>query len=123
MPFQLTPSAERFMRRMLRFSATPTSGFRLRVKPGGCSGLAAEFDIEEPAPDSAELMVVSGVRMLVDFYSQGLLAGGTIDFSESIAQSGFIFHLPGKVQGLCSTSSLPPLVKLVGRGPSSSTGR
>ncbi len=112
MAFELTASAERFMRRMLRFSATPTSAFRLRVKPGGCSELSAEFDIEEPASDSAELLLVSGMRMLVDFHSQGLLAGATVDFSESLAQSGFIFKLPGKQQACCSSSAPPQLVSL-----------
>jgi len=112
MPFELTAAAEQFMRRMLRFSATPTSAFRLRVKPGGCSGLSAEFDIEEPAPDSAELLVISGVRMLVDFRSQGLLAGATIDFSDSLAQSGFIFRLPGQQAASCSVTP-PQLVTLI----------
>ena len=114
MAFEMTPSAGRFIRRMLRFSATPTSAFRLRVKPGGCSGLAADFDIEEPADDSAELIVVDGIRMLVDFHSLGLIAGATVDFSESIAQSGFIFRLPGKEQACCSSTAPPQLVSLGG---------
>jgi iron-sulfur cluster assembly protein len=109
MPFEITPSAERFIRRMLRFSTTAESAFRLRVRPGGCSGLASEFDIEDAAPDSDELIVVSGVRMLVDFHSLGLLSGATVDFSDSIAQSGFVFRLPGKQQACCG-SSAPQLV-------------
>lgn len=96
MPFELTPAAERFMRRMLRFSATPTSAFRLRVRPSGSAGFSSEYDIEEPAPDSAELLVICGVRMLVDFRTQGLLAGATVDFSDTLAHSGFVFRLPGK---------------------------
>lgn len=114
MAFELTPAAERFIRRMLRFSATPNSAFRLKVKPGGCSGLASEFDIEEPAPDSAELVVVNGIRMLLDFHSLGLLAGATVDFSESLAQSGFAFQLPGKQQACCSSNRPQQLVNLVG---------
>lgn len=96
MPFQLTPAAEGFMRRMLRFSATPTSAFRLRVRPRGSSSYTSEYDIEEPAPDSAELLVISGVRMLVDFRSQGLLAGATVDFSDDLLHSGFVVRLPSK---------------------------
>jgi len=122
MPFELTPSAERFIRRMLRFSTNPESAFRLRVRPGGCAGLASEFDIEDAAQDSAELIVVSGVRMLVDFLSLGLLSGATVDFSDSLAQTGFVFRLPGKQQASCG-SNAPQLVTFGGAGRFSSGWR
>ena len=96
MSFALTPNAAQFMQRMLRFSATPTAAFRLRVRPSNSAQLSSEYDIEEPAPDSAELMVIGGVRMLVDFRTQGLLAGATVDLSDNLLRSGFVFLLAGK---------------------------
>ena len=49
----VTPAAEKFMRRMVRFSATPAGGFRLTVAPGGCSGYSSEFSVEA-APHSGD---------------------------------------------------------------------
>ena len=44
MDLNLTPSAEKFIRRMVRFSGgTAASASR---SSGGCSGLSAEFDVE-----------------------------------------------------------------------------
>lgn len=37
MSFTLTPAAERFIRRLMRFDGGPGSGFRLAVSAGGCS--------------------------------------------------------------------------------------
>ncbi|MGZ9409354.1 MAG: iron-sulfur cluster assembly accessory protein, partial [Methylocystis sp.] len=37
MKFTLTPAAQKFIRRMIQFSANPGGGFRLMVSPGGCS--------------------------------------------------------------------------------------
>ena len=47
MELSLTPAAEKFVRRMIRFcGAGEQAGFRLMVSAGGCSGLASEFTVE-----------------------------------------------------------------------------
>jgi iron-sulfur cluster assembly accessory protein len=116
MSFQLSPAALRFIQRMLRFSANPAFAFRLRVRPGGCAGLSTEFDIEEPATDSDELMEIAGVRLLVDFQSQGLLAGSVVDFSDSMASTGFVIKGPGNPQTTCGSVAPPQLIKISGLG-------
>lgn len=52
MDLTITPSAAKFIQRMVRFGgAGEGAGFRLSVSPGGCSGLASEFSVEaEPWP-------------------------------------------------------------------------
>jgi predicted Fe-Mo cluster-binding NifX family protein len=43
----VNPAAEKFMRRMVRFSgAGRRAGFRLTVSAGGCSGYSSEFTVE-----------------------------------------------------------------------------
>ena len=44
MQFSVTTAAEKFVRRMIKFNGG--GGFRLAVTAGGCSGLAAQFDVE-----------------------------------------------------------------------------
>ena len=46
MDITITPAAQKFMRRMVRFGGDGATGFRLLVSPGGCSGLASEFTVE-----------------------------------------------------------------------------
>ena len=62
---QITPAADKFMRRIVRFSGLPEgAGFRLQVSEGGCSGYNAEFSAE-PGPREGEQTleaVLSGYR-------------------------------------------------------------
>lgn len=103
----VTPAAARFVARMLRFSATPTGGFRLSVKPGGCSGLASEFSVEAaPLPGDGELRV-DGLRLFLPAESRLLLDGVTMDFADSPLQSGLRFVDPNQAACGCASSGDP----------------
>lgn len=101
----LTPAAEKFMRRMVRFSEHPAGGFRLTVAPGGCSGYSSEFSVE-PAPreGDAELQV-NGLHLYLPAASRLLLHGATVDFADSPTQSGLVFSHPDQAACGCSTSA------------------
>lgn len=98
------PAAEKFMRRIVRFSEHPAGGFRLRVTPGGCSGYSSEFSVE-PAPleGDAELGV-NGLRLFLPAESRLLLDGATVDFADTPLQSGLTFAHPGAGACGCATS-------------------
>lgn len=115
MNVSITPAADKFIRRMLRFSAGPESGFRLSVAPGGCSGLAAEFDVEAaPRPGDA-VVTLNGLRLFLPAESRLLLDGVTIDFTDSPMSSGFVFHDLKSTGSSCSTAlPAPSLVRLGG---------
>jgi iron-sulfur cluster assembly protein len=101
----VTPAAEKFMRRMVRFSDHPTGGFRLTVAPGGCSGYSADFTVERaPCSGDAEL-VVNGLRMFLPAESRLLLDGVTVDFAETPTQAGLTFHNPNAGACGCSTAA------------------
>ena len=103
----LTPSAEKFIQRMLRFGgAGADAGFRLSVSPGGCSGLAAEFSVEaEPKPGDA-VVVHNGLKLFLPAESRLLLQGVTIDFADTLMSSGFVFHDPKATGcGTCGSSA------------------
>ncbi len=110
MEIVLTPAAERWIRRMLRMSGVATAVFRLRVKPGGCSGLAVEFDVEA-APTAGDTMWQSSAGTIcLDAASEKLLDGATVDFVDSLAQSGFVIKTPEPVAACCSAA--PQLVSI-----------
>lgn len=116
----MTPAAEKFIRRMLRFGGGPESGFRLAVTPGGCSGLAAEFDVEQAPRPGDGVVEVNGMRLFLPAESRLLLEGVTIDFADTPMSSGFVFHDPKSTGASCSTaapSSFVSLGSLTGSNP------
>lgn len=99
----ITPAAEKFVRRMLRFDGGPGSGLRLAVTAGGCSGLAAEFSVEnEPRPADG-VFEHNGLRFFLPAESRLLLEGVTMDFVDTAMQTGFVFRDPKA--GSCGCSS------------------
>jgi iron-sulfur cluster assembly accessory protein len=107
----LTEGAEKFMRRMARFGGgSPSAGFRLVVSPGGCSGLSADFTVENEAKPGDETLLVNGFRVFVPAPSAKLLAGVTIDFVDTM-QQGLTFFNP-KAPASCSDNARPAVVQL-----------
>lgn len=100
----ITPAAEKFMRRMVRFSAAPAGGFRLTVQPGGCSGLASEFTVEATPRDGDAELGINGVRLFLPAEARLLLDGVTMDFADSPTQSGLVFLDPKQAACGCSSS-------------------
>lgn len=101
----VTPAAQKFMRRMVRFSDHPSGGFRLSVSPGGCSGFSSAFTVEpKPQANDAELLV-DGLRVFLPAESRLLLDGVTVDFTETAVQSGFAFINPNAAAACCSTAT------------------
>ncbi len=79
MSFTLTPSAEKFIRRMLRFSPG-AGGFRLTVSSGGCAGLSAEFDVEPAVRPGEVVETVGDISFFLPVASRQLLDGVVVDF-------------------------------------------
>jgi iron-sulfur cluster assembly protein len=108
----ISEGAEKFMRRMTRFGGLGAgAGFRLVVSPGGCSGLSAEFSIEQEAKTGDETLEVNGLRVFVPRESAKLLAGVTIDFVDTAMQQGLTFYNPS-ASSSCSDSARPAVVQL-----------
>ncbi|WP_292529136.1 iron-sulfur cluster assembly accessory protein [Methylocystis sp.] len=106
MKFTLTPAAQKFIRRMIQFSANPGGGFRLMVSPGGCSGLSALFDVEAAPRAGDQEFIVDGVKFFLPAESRLLLDGVAIDFADSALSGGLVFHDP-KNTGSCKSASTP----------------
>lgn len=104
------PAAEKFMRRMVRFSEHPAGGFRLQVTPGGCSGYSSVFSVE-PAPLAGDSeLSVNGLRLFLPAESRLLLDGVTVDFADTPMQSGLTFVNPNAAACGCATAEVgqPP---------------
>jgi iron-sulfur cluster assembly accessory protein len=113
---ELRPAAEKFIRRMMRCGAGINSGFRLKVRPGGCSGLAVEFDLAAEPGVNEVVWTHSELRIFLDSASCLLLDGATVDFIDSRSLTGFVITTPGGTAHACApASTLVPVDALVRR--------
>lgn len=120
----ITPAAEKFIRRIVRFSGLPAgAGFRLLVSAGGCSGYNAEFSAESAPQPGEETLVVNDLRVFLPAESRLLLEGVTMDFADTPTRSGLTFINPNQTACACSSSAeaAPPGVarieiSAIGRG-------
>jgi iron-sulfur cluster assembly accessory protein len=102
---ELTPAADRFIRRMMRFSTGEDSGFRLKVRPGGCSGLAVEFDLAGHPATNEIVWEHLELRIFLDSASCLLLNGSVVDFIESRSVTGFVVTSPRGPASACAPAS------------------
>lgn len=80
-------------------------GLRLGVLGGGCSGLSYQFKFDtEPRPRDL-VFEFEDVKVFVDPKSILFLDGMTLDWKDSLIQSGFVFNNPHATKSCgCGTS-------------------
>ena len=102
----LTDSAVSHLRALLADAASG-SGLRLGVERGGCAGLQYIMKVSAPATGDA-ISERDGVRVLVDTPSAPYLKGCTLDYTDSLADSGFKILNPNAARSCgCGTSFEP----------------
>lgn len=102
----VSPAAEKFIRRLLRFDGGAGSGLKLLVSPGGCSGLSAEFSVESNPSAGETVHEYNGLKFFLPAQSRLLLKDVTMDFVETPTSAGFKFQDPKNVS-TCSSHSAP----------------
>lgn len=101
----LTPAASKAIHRFVKGSETPVAGLRIFVSGGGCSGLQYGLRMETlKSEDDFEFALGEGVTLLVDPMSRPMLEGLTVDFIDSLTQTGFKFNNPNAT-GSCACGS------------------
>jgi iron-sulfur cluster assembly protein len=104
----VTDSAVKHLRELLADRAMAEgAGLRLAVRRGGCAGL--EYAMNVDAPGAADRVFdQAGVRIIVDEKSLQMLDNSCIDYSESLADSGFKVVNPNAARSCgCGTSFEP----------------
>jgi len=91
---QLTPKAAKAIKRFINHAETPMMGVRLFVSGGGCSGMQYGVRLESEQSVDDTIIELEGVRLFVDPDSKPLIDGLTIDFLETMTESGFKFDNP-----------------------------
>jgi iron-sulfur cluster assembly protein len=89
----VTESAIKRIGELLRKHDCP-GGLRIGVQGGGCSGLSYVFRLDAAAKPKDHVLEFDGVRVYVDPKSYPFLDGLTLDFTESLMESSFVWHNP-----------------------------
>ena len=90
----ITPKALDKARALLAKHGKQDHGFRVGVRGGGCSGLTYFLDFEKEERKGDHVAAFEDVRIFMDIKSQLFLAGSTLDFVESLMDTGFKFTNP-----------------------------
>jgi len=80
-------------------------GLRLGVLGGGCSGLSYQFKYDPKPRATDKVFQFEDVQIFVDPKSMLFLEGMTLDWKDSLIQSGFAFENPNAKKSCgCGTS-------------------
>ena len=102
---QVTPKAVARIRQVFARQSVEGGGLRLGVQGGGCSGLSYLIRFEPKERPSDRVFEFDGVKVFVDPKSLLYLEGMTLDYKESLMQSGFVFDNPNANKSCgCGTS-------------------
>jgi iron-sulfur cluster assembly accessory protein len=93
----ITPKASAKLAELLTQQGDPELGIRLSIVGGGCSGFQYDMGFDKPREED-EIIVLNGVKLLVDPISFRYLKGIEIDFVETLQGAGFAFHNPNAVR-------------------------
>lgn len=82
-----------------------SGGLRLGVLGGGCSGLSYQFKFATQPRPNDHVFHFEDVQVFVDPKSMVFLDGMTLDWKDSLLQSGFVFNNPHASKSCgCGTS-------------------
>jgi len=105
---QVTPKAVEKIRQAFAKMGVPAdsgAGLRLGVLGGGCSGLSYQFKFDTKPRPKDKVFEFDGVHIFIDPKSLLYLHGMTLDYKESLMQSGFVFENPNAKKSCgCGTS-------------------
>jgi len=101
----VTPKAVGRIRDAFAKQGVSGGGLRLGVLGGGCSGLSYQFRYEAKPRPTDQVFQFEDVSVYVDPKSLVFLNGMTLDWKDTLMQSGFVFDNPhAKKSCGCGTS-------------------
>ena len=101
----VTPKAVDKIRHTFAKQGVQGGGLRLGVLGGGCSGLSYQFKFEPKPRSTDQVYTFDDVQVYVDPKSAVFLDGMTLDWHDSLMQSGFVFENPNAKKSCgCGTS-------------------
>jgi iron-sulfur cluster assembly protein len=87
---EVTESAAERIRELLeKEDKLSTHGLRMKVVGGGCSGLRYELAFDDRQSETDTEVLAHGVKVVIDEKSALYLMGTTLDFVDTLNETGF----------------------------------
>jgi len=83
------PAAERIHELLEKEGKLATHGLRMKVIGGGCSGLRYELAFDDQRNDGDSEIKAHGISVIVDEKSALYVMGTTLDFVDTLQETGF----------------------------------
>jgi len=103
---ELTPAAQKQIETVLTQSGE--AGVRVFVEGGGCSGLNYGFSLESQPAEDDWVLDIGALKVWVDPFSMQYLQSSTIDYQQTLMQSGFVITNPNAKSTCGCGSSFAP---------------
>jgi iron-sulfur cluster assembly protein len=98
-------AAEKIRGLMAQEPAGEAEVLRVAIQGGGCSGFEYALGFDRGAAEGDHELEYHGVRLVVDPFSAPYLRGATVDYLETIQESGFKIENPNAVSACGCGSS------------------
>jgi len=117
----LTPAAAGKIRTLMA-AETDVSVLRVAIEGGGCSGFQYGLGFDRGAQEGDHEFEIEGVKVVVDPFSAPYLRGSTVDYLETIQESGFKIDNPNAVASCGCGHSFTVADGEAADGPACGTG-
>lgn len=91
-------------------SSNAKRGLRIFVAKGGCAGMEYQMKIDHPNEDD-EIIKCEGAEIYIDSESKEFLLGCSIDYLDSLTDSGFKIENPNAARSCGCGTSFEPIGK------------
>lgn len=100
----LTDSATVKVKELISAEDEQGLSLRVAVRPGGCSGFSYEMFFDSEIADDDLTKKYGDVQLICDPSSAQMLTGATLDYTDSIQETGFKIENPN-AQSTCGCGS------------------
>ena len=100
----LTDTATTKVAELINAEPEADLALRVAVRPGGCSGFSYEMFFDSEFADDDMVEAYGDVKLVCDPSSAEMLVGATLDYTESIQETGFKINNPN-AQRTCGCGS------------------
>ena len=101
----LTTTAATKVKELLAEEGRDDIALRVAVSPGGCSGLRYAMYLDDQTSEKDTVGEQHGVRVVIDKMSVPYLSQATVDFVDSLEQTGFTIDNPAATGGCACGNS------------------
>jgi iron-sulfur cluster assembly protein len=95
----ISDAAVEKVKELMEKEGKPGMALRIEVIPGGCSGMTYDFSFDEKQNDDDQVIEKNGLKVFIDEASLDYIKGSTVDFVETLHESGFKIENPNAKAG------------------------